>query len=147
MAKIPLPERGQPLDLSYIYQIANAVNDLSTQITTSASKYASIDTLGAGKQTARTSDTKFIGGYKEIVNNASVNAGNERGFFYDFPSDFKYAPIVTATLVNTGATAAGTNTSVIITSVTTSRVEGVVRFNSSGDVTVAVNLIMIGIPN
>lgn len=147
MAKIPLPERGQPLDLSYMYQIANAVNEIATQVTTSASKYASIDTVGSGKQTARTSDTKFVAGYKEVANNASVNAGNERSFFYDFPSDFKYAPIVTATVVNTGGTSAGTNTSVIITSVTTSRVEGVVRFNAQGEVSVAVNLIMMGIPN
>jgi hypothetical protein len=26
--KIPLPERGQPIDLAYMYQIANSINDL-----------------------------------------------------------------------------------------------------------------------
>jgi len=32
MAKIPLPELGQPLDVSYIYQLANAINELSLQV-------------------------------------------------------------------------------------------------------------------
>ena len=31
MAKVPLPERGQPLDVTYIYQLADTLNDLSTQ--------------------------------------------------------------------------------------------------------------------
>ncbi len=32
MAKVPLPERGQPLDVTYLYQLVEAVNDLSTQV-------------------------------------------------------------------------------------------------------------------
>jgi hypothetical protein len=31
--------------------------------------------------------------------------------------------------------------------ITTSKVEGTIRFNTNGNVSVAVNLIMIGIPN
>lgn len=147
MAKIPLPERGQPLDLTYIYQVADAVNDLANQVSPSSNTYATIDTVSAGKQSSRINDLKVIGGYTEVANNSTVNAGNEKSFGYNFPADFKYAPVVTATPVNITDTPAGRNVTVILTSVTTSRVEGIVRFNTTGEVSVAINLIILGIPN
>jgi hypothetical protein len=147
MAKIPLPERGQPLDVTYIYQLADTINDLSTQVSSATYNYTTIDTVSAGKQSVKTSDTRMIGGFIQVANNSTVSAGNEKTFTYDFPSDFKYAPIATATAVNIGNTPAGQNVTVILKSVTTSRVEGVVRFGASGDLSLNVNLIIIGIPN
>lgn len=146
MAIIPLPERGQPLDLAYVYSLANAVNDLSAQISPSSSKYMTVDTI-VGKQTLRTSDAKVLGGLITVTNNSIVTAGNEKTFFYDFPADFKYAPIATATVVNVGDTPAGKDVSVVLTSITNARIEGLVRFGTSGEVSVSVNLIAIGIPN
>lgn len=147
MALIPLPERGQPLDVNYIYQVVDAVNQLSNQISPSNSKYVTIDTPASGTQSVKASEARVIGGYVSVYNNASVTAGDSKDFSYTFPSDFKFAPIVTATPINVGNTLAGKNMSVIIKTVTTSKVEGVVRFNQSGDLTVAVNLIVVGIPN
>jgi len=147
MAKIPLPERGQPLDLSYIYQVANAVNELSNDVSPSVYKYVTIDTPSAGKQSVRAGESRIIAGYVEVANNSTVTAGNEKTFSYDFPTDFKYAPVATATVVNIGNTPAGKNVNVVLKSVTTSRVEGIVRFNTSGDLSVAINMIVIGIPN
>ena len=147
MAKIPLPERGQPLDVTYIYQLADAVNDLSTQVSSATYNYTTIDTTSAGKQNVKTSEARVIGGYVEVANNSTVNTGNEKTFSYDFPTDFKYAPIATATPVNIGNTPAGQNVTVILKTVTTSRVEGIVRFGASGDLSLAVHLIIIGIPN
>jgi hypothetical protein len=147
MAKIPLPERGQPLDVTYIYQLADTINDLSTQLSSATYKMSSMDTIGAGRQQIKTSETRLIGGYIEVANNSTVSAGNEKTFSYDFEGDFKFRPIATATAVNTGNTPAGQNVSIILKTVTTSRVEGVVRFGSSGDLSLAVNLIIIGIPN
>jgi len=147
MAKVPLPERGQPLDVTYIYQLAETINDLATQVSSATYNYTTIDTISAGKQSIKTSDTRVIGGYVEVANNSTVSAGNEKTFTYDFPSDFKYAPIATATAVNIGNTPAGQNVTVILKSITTSRVEGVVRFGASGDLSLAINLIVIGIPN
>lgn len=54
---------------------------------------------------------------------------------------------MTATPVNVGNTPAGKNVSVILKNVTTSRVEGVVRFGSAGDLSLWVNLIIVGVPN
>jgi hypothetical protein len=147
MAKVPLPERGQPLDVTYIYQLAETINDLATQVSSATYNYTTIDTVSAGKQNVKTSEARVIGGYVEVANNSTVSAGNEKTFAYDFPSDFKYAPIATATAVNIGNTPAGQNVTVILKSVTTSRVEGVVRFGASGDLSLAVNLVIIGIPN
>jgi hypothetical protein len=147
MAKVPIPERGQPLDVTYVYSLANAINDLSTQVSSRAYNYTTIDTTSAGKQSIKTSEARIIGGYVEVANNSTVTASSEKPFSYDFPSDFKYQPIATATAVNIGNTPAGQNVTVILKNVTTSKVEGVVRFGASGDLSLVVNLIIIGIPN
>lgn len=146
MARIPVPERGQPLDLTYIYQVVNAVNELSTELSPSVYKYLTVDTPAAGKQSLRASEARFIAGFQP-VQVTTVNAGNEKTFSYSFPTDFKFAPVVTATLVNIGNTSAGKDVSVVITNVTTSSVDGLIKFNTSGDVSVGVNFIAIGIPN
>jgi hypothetical protein len=146
MARIPVPERGQPLDLTYIYQVVNAVNELSTELSPSVYKYLTVDTPAAGKQSLRASEARFIAGFQPIQV-TTVNAGNEKTFSYSFPTDFKFAPVVTATLVNIGNTSAGKDVSLVITNVTTSSVDGLIKFNTSGDVSVGVNFIAIGIPN
>ena len=147
MAKLPLPERGQPLDVGYIYQLASAVNDLSSQVSPATYKYVTVDAGSAGKQSVKTSDARIIGGYVSVNNNTTVTAAQEKDFSYDFSTDFKYAPIVVATVVNAGGTDAGRDMSVIIKPPSTNKVEGSVRFNKGGIVTAGVNLIIIGIPN
>ena len=147
MAKVPLPERGQPLDVTYIYQLADTINSLSTQISSATYNYTTIDTVSAGKQNIKTSDAKIVAGYDIVANNSTVSAGNEFPFSVTFNADFKYPPIATATPVNIGGTPAGQNLSVVITSVSTNEVSGIVRFNASGDLSVSVHVIAIGIPN
>jgi hypothetical protein len=147
MAKIPLPERGQPLDVTYISQLAQAVNELSTAISPSTYKYTSIDTPNAGKQNIKATEARVIGGYVRVVNSGTITAGEEKSFTYSFAGEFKYTPIATATPINTGNTVAGKNVTVVLKSITTSGLEGLVRFNTSGDVSVDVNLIIIGVPN
>jgi hypothetical protein len=147
MAKLPLPERGQPLDVTYIYQLADTVNNLSTQVSSASYNYTTIDTVSAGKQSIKTSEARVIGGIVGVADNSTVSASSEKTFSYDFPSDFKYSPIVSATVINTGNTPAGQNVSVILKKPTTSRVEGVVRFGATGNLSLDVHLVIIGIPN
>jgi hypothetical protein len=147
MSQIPLPERGQPIDLAYIYQIAEAINTLSAQITPSTNRYVTIETPLDGKQSVLSSGVKMNAAYVEVYNNATVLAGQEQPFSYSYPAEYKFAPVATATPVNIGGTTAGKDISIILKNVTTSRVDGVVKFNASGDLTVGVNLIVIGIPN
>jgi len=147
MARIPLPERGQPLDLSYIYQLSNAVNELSDELTPTKARYTSIDTASAGSQTVRTSDARIIGGYVAVTNSSSTSPDGEGSFSYNF-SDFAYTPIVTATpiLTDESSTESGKDITVVLTKVSTNRVEGVVRFNTIGVASVGLNLLIVGVP-
>lgn len=147
MARIPIPQRGQPIDATYIYDIVSAVNDLSNQVSSATYKYTSVESGNSGRQQIKTAESKIVAASIQVANNSTVNAGNEISFSYAFTGDFKYNPVATATPYNTGNTPAGKDVSVILTSVTTSRLEGVVRFASSGSVTLAVNIVVVGIPN
>lgn len=147
MSRVPLPERGQPLDLSYIYQLANAINEMATQLSPTIGRYTSIDTVSAGSQSVRTSDARIVGGYLTVANSSTTSPDGEGSFSYNF-SDFKFAPIVTATpiLVGESGTESGKDISVVLTRVTNNRVDGIVRFNTVGVASVGVNLLIIGIP-
>lgn len=147
MSKIPLPDRGQPLDVTYIYQIANAINDLSNSISSATDSYTSIQTLDAGIQSIKTSQAKINAGFVQITNNETVTANTTKSFSYSFQSDFKYPPVVTATVVNDNSNqTSGDDVSVVIRSITTGRVDGVVKFIVGGPVSTSVNIIAIGIP-
>lgn len=147
MTRIPTPKRGQPLDLSYIYELAEAVNELSKEVTTSPSRYTSIDTVSAGTQRIKTSDARVVGGYLVVNNSTSTSPGSETAFSYNF-SDFAYVPVVTATpiLIGDAATESGKDVNIILTKITTNRVEGIVRFNTIGVASVGVNLLAVGVP-
>jgi hypothetical protein len=113
MAQIPLPERGQPLDVTYIYELAQAINSISNQVTSATYNYTSIDAGTGAPQNVKTSEARFVGGYKQVTNNTNVNAGEEKSDSYTF-SEFKYPPVVTATISNISGTAAGTDATVIL---------------------------------
>lgn len=145
MARIPTPDRGQPIDVPYLYQLATAINNISDQIDASSEKYATIFSREAQKQDLRTSDTKIFASFSDLPQKLKVAAGDVREFAFDI-SGFKYPPIVTATPVNTGTSTASNDVTVIITSVTLSRISGFVRFNTLGEVDIAVNVIAVGVP-
>lgn len=120
MAILPVPERGQPLDVTYIYQIVKAVNDLSTQASTSVNKYVTVDTPNAGKQSVKTSEARIVGGYVQVTNGVTQTAGSSLSFSYSFPTEFKFAPVVTATAISTGtSTASASDVTIVLSSITT----------------------------
>ena len=147
MAKIPSPEPGQPIDVSYIDQIVRAINDLSVQVSPAIYKYVTVDVPKFQSQSAKISETRMIAGYVDVVKSSNQSVGSQQSFSYQFKPEFKYPPIVTATPINIGATEAGKNVTVVLKEPTTSRVDGVVNFNSPGEVSIGVNLIIVGIPN
>jgi len=147
MAKVPLPERGQPLDVTYIYQLAEAINNIATQVSSATYKLTTIRTASAGEQKIKTAEAKIVAGFEIVATNSTVSAGNEKPFAMELGSDFKFPPIVTATAINVGNTPAGQNVTVILKPPTTSRVEGIVRFGESGNLSLNVHIIAVGIPN
>lgn len=146
MGRIAPPDQGQPIDTAYIYKLAMAINDTADQVSSASSKYATVDTRDAGRQSMKTSESKIYAGFVDVVNNENVTAGTTKSFSINYPSDFKYAPIATATVMNAGTSDVGNDVTVVITSITTSRIDGVVRFGSSGSVSISVNVIAIGVP-
>jgi hypothetical protein len=148
MAIIPLPERGQPLDVAYISRLAQAVNDLSKETQSSRYNYVSIATKDAGPQNKKVTDVRVITKIEKVgTSGQTVNTGDEIKFDVNFAGEFKFAPVVTATVVNAGGTPAGNNTSLILNEATTSGVSGAVKFNAPGVQTTNVNLIIVGVPN
>ena len=149
MAQLQDPQPGQPLDLDYVSTLVKAVNGILDKMASSNSVGKSTVSTGAASESAKTSDLVFVGGYKEIFGTAqSVTAGTSKDFSLDFPNGiiFKNPPIVTATPYTLNSTDAGRNVTVILKSVTTSKVEGTVIFNANGNVSIGVNLIAIGVP-
>lgn len=149
MAKVPVPDRGQPLDVTYIYTLAQAINEVSESISFSTSNYTSIDqkTPQPGRQDLKNNNAKIYASYYDVVNNETVTANTTKTWTINFASNFKYPPIVIATPINTGTSDIGNDVFTVITSVTTSQVNGIIRFNSSGSqVSTTINIIAIGIP-
>lgn len=146
MAKIPLPDRGQPLDVTYIYQIAAAINEVSNEISSATYNYTTISTRENETQSIQTRAARIVGGFIDIGTNDLVSAGDTKPWSFSYSADFQYPPIVTATVVNRGTSDVGDDVTVVIRSVTTSRIEGIVRFNTGGQATTTVNILAVGIP-
>jgi hypothetical protein len=151
MAKIPLPERGQPIDVSYIYQITNAVNQISDQVNSAGFNYTTVEVPGIGKQNIKTSESRIIAATVAVATNSQQTSGSTKAFSYSYNGNFKYPPVATATIVNNNVAGtagnAGDNAVVVLTDINSNSLSGLVRFNASGNVTTSVNLIIVGIPN
>lgn len=145
MSRLPTPDRGQPIDVPYLYQIATAVNSLSDQIDASSERYTTIYTRDGQKQDLRTSGTRFFASVQEIYSQTEVTTGDLKEFFFQLDG-FKFAPIATVTPVNTGTSSASNDVLVVITSITASEIRGFIRFNSAGIASISVNVIAIGVP-
>ena len=146
MAKIPLPERGQPLDVEYLYTIATAINSLATQVASATNKYTTITTPDSGRKDVRTGDARIVGGYATLAGTQNVAANSIVPFSFSLGEGFKYAPVVTATPVNRGGNSDEIDASVVINSITTQSVNGHVYFGTGGSLNIDVNILAVGIP-
>ena len=100
----------------------------------------------AGKQQIKTNSAKIIAGYYDVIQNLRVELNQTVPFSFSY-SEFKYPPIITATIVNSGTSEVAYDSQVVIKSITESRMDGVVKFNRAGEnVSVTVNIIAIGVP-
>ena len=69
MADLPLPDRGQPLDVTYIYTMANTINKIAEIVNFSTNRNIIVDTKGVGKQQLKNTDfdqVYFMMGYNDI---------------------------------------------------------------------------------
>lgn len=148
--KLPTPQRGQPLDVSFINDIVTSINSLWDKIVVSASSYSSLWTM-AGRKIVKSSETKIITGQVQVTAQTAT-ANGSFAFSYTFDVGFAYPPIVTATVQNTNSTDFTKGLRVILTSISQSDVKGIVVFetastaNASESLNTYVNLIAVGIP-
>jgi hypothetical protein len=146
MSRLPLPERGQPLDVSYIYTLAESINNLYDQISPNTNRFITIRTPSDGENTSLSSGAKIDGAYIEVFTGGEVKVNDELPFELNL-SGYKFVPIVTATPYNVGDSDLGNNVSIILTSVTKTKVVGFVKALSGGSIAVGVNVIVVGIPD
>jgi hypothetical protein len=142
--KIPLPERGQPIDLNYLYQIANSINNLSNQISTSNTTSV-IDNGFDRREDITTNKLRFYATTKKIVTGNISQDFSSQGWSVDLQPDFLFTPVVVATVVNNTASPAGNNVTLVIGNITTNRVEGNIIYNKSGNIDININVIAIGV--
>jgi hypothetical protein len=141
--KIPLPERGQPIDLNYLYQIASSINDLSNAVSTSNT--TSVVNNGINpREDVTTNKIRFYATTRNIVV-GNVNAGTSQNWSLDLTPDFLFTPVAVATVQNNTASTAGNNITLVIRNITTSRVEGNVLYNAGGSIDININVIAMGV--
>jgi hypothetical protein len=146
--KLPLPNRGQPFDLSLIYRIIEEINNLWNEIGLRVSSYSSIQTAKENISSVRSSDVRTVAGFVNVIDNDSVKTNDDKPFTYTFDRAFKYPPIVSTSLETIGEsnTEATKSSTVILTKVSTSTIEGIIKFEKAGTAAVRVNVIAVGIP-
>lgn len=142
--RITPPERGQPLDISYLYQIANSINELSNQITSSNTTSVVDNKINTNVTTSTTNNLRFYATTKTLTT-GNISAGTSEEWSINFDPPFNYIPIVTATIKNNSGSAAGDNVVVTVNQVTTGLVKGKVRYNTAGSIDIDINIIAIGI--
>lgn len=147
MARIPLPERGQPLDLSYIYLMAQAINDLAGEgsALTQNNNFIMQGQVG-GSKSSKLLKSQTVGAYTTI-SATSVKSGDEYTSTITFTQPFSSPPIVTATVVNTSDTKSGTDVTLTIKNITATDVTVSAKFGTSGVSTIGVNIIAVGLPS
>ena len=146
--KLPLPNRGQPFDLALVYKIIESINNLWNEVGTRVSSYSSIQTAKDNISSVRSSELRTVAGFAEVINNDNVKTNDDKPFTYIFDRAFRYPPIVSTSLESIGDanTEATKSSTVILTNVSTSAVEGIIKFEKAGTAAVRVNIIAVGIP-
>lgn len=148
MSRLPTPDRGQPIDVPYLYQIATAINTLSDQIDASAERYTTIYNRESQKQDLRTSNTRFFASTQELFSQTEVRAGELKEFIFQIEG-FRFPPVAVATPFNSvpGSSTTSNDVLIVLTSITNSEIRGFARFNSAGNVSMSVNVLAIGVPD
>jgi hypothetical protein len=146
MARLPLPNRAQPLDVNYIYQIANELNALSEEGSALAQGN---NFLFSGRDEPPRSSKIYGAQIFAAVKKATkevVNASETESITFDFQPGFAYPPVVQATIENSGRTITPVGATVNIQSVSTSSAVAVISFARSGAFTANIHLTAIGLP-
>lgn len=141
---IPLPQKGQPIDQNYIYQIADTINHINDQM---ATQMSTVDTDTNSTTNQITSTLIFSARQVPISSVDSSTSKTVTTTTTDLRAVFKFPPIVTITPYATDG-ALDKDITIVIQNVTTTSVTFMARFSStSGRKNIVANILAIGIPN
>jgi hypothetical protein len=133
---IPTPNRGQPIDVDYISQIANQVNAIGNLVD-NATSYSTIGTVSR-----RTNELKIVA--KTVQYTKQADEKSSSSITVTFPP-FNGIPIATATVV--ASSDVGDSATVVIKELTSQSASLKVDFgDATGQASINVNFIAIGLP-
>ena len=139
MAQIELPDRGQPLDISYLYRIVNEINNVSTLIGNTLSKLKYRDK--STKSQVLTSNLVFYAETLKIVD-ANLSVQPNAPATFDYSGIFKTTPIVISSVTSISGVS---NLYTVLNSVTQNSCQvNVYSSATSGKIEADVSIIAIG---
>lgn len=146
MVQISLPEKGQPLDIDYLSEIASSINEINQEL---GPKNAAAVSRIAGPDSSRTESIKTssvkIHAIQVPVASGKVSAGGIVTRTVEFSPNFLYPPIVTVTPIIRAYRDQSKNCIATIEGVNTAGVDIVFTFTANADnVSVDAHIIAIG---
>lgn len=133
---IPTPNRGQPLDVDYISQMANQINAIGNLVD-NATAYSTVGTISR-----RTNELKIVA--KTISYSKQADEKSSESISITFPP-FNGIPIATATVV--ASSEVGDAATVVIKELTSQSASLKVDFGDrTGVAAININFIAVGLP-
>lgn len=141
MSTIAIPQRGQPFDLEFMSQMANAINTLADQIGVDKVATNKIWIGGTSASELTANEIKIVTNQIDVPDfSGDKKAGDEKTFSFGFDG-FSFAPAITATVIS------GVSVSVNLYNVSASGASARIHVNKAGNVgDVKLNIIAIGKP-
>jgi len=139
MAQIELPDRGQPLDISYLYRIVNEINNVSSLIGNTLSKLKYRDK--STKSQVLTSNLVFYAETQKIID-ANLSVQPNAPATFDYSGIFKTTPIVLSSVTSISGVS---NLYTVLNNVTQNSCQvNVYSSATSGKIEADVSIIAIG---
>lgn len=138
MGILATPNRGQPLDVDYISQIAGQVNQLTTLVGDRSSAFSTVNDLNT-----KTADIKIFAKTVNVFSSTNKTDGDIVDYTVSYPP-FSGNPVVTATIVSGASSSIGDDAVVVLKNISTSSCTFRVTFNTGGNLDIFVNLIAVG---
>lgn len=138
MGILSTPNRGQPLDVDYIAQIATQVNELTTLVGDRTTSYSNIN--GAS---IKTSEIKIFATSVNVTAATSSTDGDIVDVNVSYPA-FRGYPVLTATVVSGASSNIGDDATVVIKNISSQQATLRVKFNKNGNLNINLNIIAVG---
>jgi phage baseplate assembly protein gpV len=130
-SRLPLPARGQPIDVPFIYDIVDTVNSLANDIADSnTNTFSSVHTREKVNN-LKTANIR-VAAKTFLIESKTVASDSVQTFTISFDSPFLQTPVVTMTLQNEGGQNFASGAVISAVNITDSLVNGQIYFPKGG---------------